>query len=78
MLAVTAPVPLVMLMQMARQGMMTAPPVEAVRALKPVATYHVAPATVYPAALGSSSEYSMLNVGVPEVTFAPTPILKGA
>jgi hypothetical protein len=64
-------------MQMALHGTVKDPPVLAVSAEKPEATYQVAPETVYPAAIGSSKEYSMLNVGVPDVIAAPMPTLNG-
>jgi hypothetical protein len=66
-----------MLMHMALQGTVNTPPVLAVRPENPVATYQVAPATVYPADIGSSKEYSMLKVGVPDVIAAPIPTLQG-
>lgn len=64
-------------MQIALHGTVKDPPVLAETAEKPVATYQVAPATVYPSAIGSSNEYSMLNVAAPDVMAAPIPTLKG-
>jgi hypothetical protein len=66
-----------MLMQIALQGTVKDPPVDAVAPENPEAMNQVAPATVYPASIGSSKEYSTLKVAAPLVIAAPIPTLNG-
>jgi hypothetical protein len=63
-----------MLMDNALHGTVKEPPVVAEIAENPEATNQVAGVV----AIGSSNVYSMLKVGVPEVTAAPMPTLKFA